>query len=312
MNEITQHGIEALKRGDRLGARDLLNQAVSENPENVLAWLWLSGAVDSDEQRIDCLLRVLQIDPENQAAVRGLEKLSSRALATVSNKSSIANEPTAETTVPEDNGGSPIDAQSNDSSSRIPDSSPEFSQDQPAPQVEPAQPQIPQAAVPSPVVIQARQAAPATPATSAAPQRIFRIRPSLVPALTSFWFFFILLVAIYNLLGEPSTTTFAIIAVLFLIFEFIVLYVIVRNFRTVYELTDQYLSLPIQGKKAKLFNSDVLHIEPIRTFWQKIRGTADLLIDGVIDGKLTHLRLRDITDYKRRMDQISSQAPNLD
>lgn len=75
MSEITQQGIAALKAGDKQNAVKLLRLAIQENPNDVQAWLWLSGAVNSDQERIDCLHRVLKIDPNNQLAARGLAQL---------------------------------------------------------------------------------------------------------------------------------------------------------------------------------------------------------------------------------------------
>lgn len=59
MNELTNRGIEALKSGDKLEARRLLSLAVQQNSQDEIAWLWLSGVVESDEERIRCLHQVL-------------------------------------------------------------------------------------------------------------------------------------------------------------------------------------------------------------------------------------------------------------
>jgi tetratricopeptide (TPR) repeat protein len=72
---LTDAGIEAIKRGDKAQARRLLAQALKRDPNNPRAWLWLSGAVETEADRRHCLQRVLQIDPHNRAAQRGLEQL---------------------------------------------------------------------------------------------------------------------------------------------------------------------------------------------------------------------------------------------
>jgi Tfp pilus assembly protein PilF len=46
-DDLTSRGIAALKAGDRLRARQLLAAAVTANPNDEQAWLWLSGAVDA-------------------------------------------------------------------------------------------------------------------------------------------------------------------------------------------------------------------------------------------------------------------------
>mgnify|MGYP003808765667 CR=1 FL=1 len=71
-----QAGIAALKGGHRAEARDLLLRVVDVEENNETAWLWLSGAVDSMEERRICLENVLALNPENRAARRGLAKLA--------------------------------------------------------------------------------------------------------------------------------------------------------------------------------------------------------------------------------------------
>ena len=48
---------------------------VQQDERNATAWIWLSGAVDSDDERRLCLEHVLAIDPNNSIARRGLEHL---------------------------------------------------------------------------------------------------------------------------------------------------------------------------------------------------------------------------------------------
>jgi tetratricopeptide (TPR) repeat protein len=74
-SELAALGIAALKEGHREAARRLLTEAVARNPLDATAWLWLSGALDDDEQRADCLRRALQIEPDNAAARAGLEHI---------------------------------------------------------------------------------------------------------------------------------------------------------------------------------------------------------------------------------------------
>jgi hypothetical protein len=71
----TQAGIDALKAGRTTEARALLQQAVRDDPRDELAWLWLSGAVETDEARREALLAVLALNPEHPIAQRGLAQL---------------------------------------------------------------------------------------------------------------------------------------------------------------------------------------------------------------------------------------------
>ena len=73
--DLTRKGIQALKAGDAELARKFLRYATNHNPEDIQAWLWLSGAVESKPEKIDCLEKALEIDPHNAAATQGLSKL---------------------------------------------------------------------------------------------------------------------------------------------------------------------------------------------------------------------------------------------
>jgi tetratricopeptide (TPR) repeat protein len=75
-DERLQEGIAAYKQGQKQQARRSIKQALRLNPKNENAWLWLSGVVESDEQRRTCLDRALAINPNNKAARRGLALLT--------------------------------------------------------------------------------------------------------------------------------------------------------------------------------------------------------------------------------------------
>lgn len=68
-------GISALKAGNRLEARTWLMRVVEIDEENEQAWLWLSGTMDSHEDKRICLENVLTLNPNNLAAQKGLTKL---------------------------------------------------------------------------------------------------------------------------------------------------------------------------------------------------------------------------------------------
>ena len=67
--------IMAARIGNRDQALVLLLQAVEQEPHNEEAWLWLSRMVDTDAQRIECLRRMIEINPGNQAAQTDIERL---------------------------------------------------------------------------------------------------------------------------------------------------------------------------------------------------------------------------------------------
>src|SRR5512132_1311729 len=73
---LRDEAARALRTGDRARARDLLGQAIRLNPADDQNWLWLSGAVETVDERRRCLERALEINPRNQAARRGLALLA--------------------------------------------------------------------------------------------------------------------------------------------------------------------------------------------------------------------------------------------
>ena len=74
-DDLLKQGIAALNAGRTAEARRLLAQVVQQDERNEMGWLWLSGAVDTDEDRRICLENVLAINPNNSRAKRGLEYL---------------------------------------------------------------------------------------------------------------------------------------------------------------------------------------------------------------------------------------------
>jgi len=80
-DELLQNGIQAAKGGQVDKAHQILKWVVEQEPRNETAWLWLSGVVETDEQRMACLENVLAINPHHKAAQRGLEALRQKVSA---------------------------------------------------------------------------------------------------------------------------------------------------------------------------------------------------------------------------------------
>ena len=72
LRDLLHQGIAAAKSGQRERARALLTALVEEDERVALAWLWLSGVVDSLEEQEICLENVLALEPDNAAARKGL------------------------------------------------------------------------------------------------------------------------------------------------------------------------------------------------------------------------------------------------
>jgi tetratricopeptide (TPR) repeat protein len=80
VSEWLRDGIAAAKSGRRDQARELLLQVIEVNERSEQAWLWLSGVVDDDEDRLICLENVLALNPDNVQARAGLKWLRQKGI----------------------------------------------------------------------------------------------------------------------------------------------------------------------------------------------------------------------------------------
>ncbi|MBI3167853.1 MAG: tetratricopeptide repeat protein [Chloroflexi bacterium] len=69
---IFQDAVNALRRGDKPRAKELLTLLLKSDQNNPTYWIWLSASVDATKERIYCLQTALKLDPENSIAKRGL------------------------------------------------------------------------------------------------------------------------------------------------------------------------------------------------------------------------------------------------
>ena len=72
METSLQKGIAAAKAGNKKIAAQHLKKAVKEEPHDVNAWLWLSSVVEIPNQKIFCYKKVLEVDPNNEHALKGM------------------------------------------------------------------------------------------------------------------------------------------------------------------------------------------------------------------------------------------------
>jgi hypothetical protein len=75
IDRLFREGVAAIRAGDKASGREKLMEVVERDQMYEQAWLWLSAAVDTNEDRVVCLENVLTINPANEVARRGLEKL---------------------------------------------------------------------------------------------------------------------------------------------------------------------------------------------------------------------------------------------
>jgi hypothetical protein len=72
--------ITAIKGGDKVTGRQLLVEIIESEPRNEDAWLWMATVVEFDESCQHCLEKVLQINPDNEMAQKGLAILQTKSI----------------------------------------------------------------------------------------------------------------------------------------------------------------------------------------------------------------------------------------
>ena len=72
------HAIQQLRSGEKDSAIVSLRRVVEREPNNIQALLWLSGLTPDLQEGIAALDRVLQLDPDNEVARKGLADLTAR------------------------------------------------------------------------------------------------------------------------------------------------------------------------------------------------------------------------------------------
>ncbi len=72
MEPDTTQAIEVIRQGNLVEGAKILSQVLKTNPEDELAWLWMSACVNDQQKKVYCLQKVIGINPSNQAARKGL------------------------------------------------------------------------------------------------------------------------------------------------------------------------------------------------------------------------------------------------
>lgn len=78
---FVQRGIAAKTDDEPEFARQCFDRAVSYDDRCESAWFWKSTLAQSDDEREDCLARVLDIDPDNQSAREAMNEISESRVA---------------------------------------------------------------------------------------------------------------------------------------------------------------------------------------------------------------------------------------
>jgi hypothetical protein len=97
-----EEGINAIKSGQVQEAINQFREELLTHPRNADGWMWMSVALDNPEKKRECLLRALEIEPDNLTAKRKLAFLDqnhppqaarSAALPVSSQPRTLAGEP---------------------------------------------------------------------------------------------------------------------------------------------------------------------------------------------------------------------------
>lgn len=75
LNQLLHQGIAAARGGQRDAARSILANVVRMDPRNEIGWMWLSSVASDDSERLFCLRKLLEVNPQNEFALKGLRAL---------------------------------------------------------------------------------------------------------------------------------------------------------------------------------------------------------------------------------------------
>ncbi len=92
---FVQRGVDASNEAQMDLARQCFLQAVVNDERNEMAWFWLASIADSAEEKLSHLQKVLNINPDNETAVKALQTAKSQiteALLRKANAAAIAGE----------------------------------------------------------------------------------------------------------------------------------------------------------------------------------------------------------------------------
>jgi tetratricopeptide (TPR) repeat protein len=78
-DKMFNEALDAISKGQRSRARDLLTRLLRADQANVQYWLYMSSVVETPGERVYCLQNVLKLDPQNSGAKRGLLLLGARS-----------------------------------------------------------------------------------------------------------------------------------------------------------------------------------------------------------------------------------------
>lgn len=91
VSNLLVQGFKAAKEGRREEAYDIFCDVVRRDPNNELGWLYRAATTQDLSEAYVCLQRVLNINPANEKAQRGVERIQNRLSAETSSRTAAAN-----------------------------------------------------------------------------------------------------------------------------------------------------------------------------------------------------------------------------
>lgn len=271
MASLTQEGIHYLKSGDPQRARQLLAQAVDQDPRDVTAWLWLSCALDSREERLECLQRVLEIEPNHPQALSGLARINAGQKGRIPAGRSVPSQP--------------ISLRRHESSEPPPPpgSLPDF--------------------IPASRPISSR---PSVLSPTEGERALFTVRPSLKPTLIIVLPLAVLLLvlvgAVFISTNPASSSVPWLVSLLYLAIAAPLTARVVRLANTSYTLTTRALIVNTGRARKTIPLSGIQGVACEQSFFERPFGIGDVVVES--EDEPASLRLLDLADCARRTNQI--------
>lgn len=76
ISEDIQKAIALAKSGNKSEAKILFEKIVAQDPKIEIGWLWLTACVETDDEKLYYLHKVLEVNPNNITAQKAIEKLT--------------------------------------------------------------------------------------------------------------------------------------------------------------------------------------------------------------------------------------------
>jgi hypothetical protein len=75
LEELLRLGIQTAKEGNKASARMMFQQVLSADKQNERALVWMAAVAETPEDRVRYLRTVLRYHPNNQTALKQLDKM---------------------------------------------------------------------------------------------------------------------------------------------------------------------------------------------------------------------------------------------